>query len=118
MTPRANTIVRAAEIGTAAIAAILSPIPLADELVMAPALLGVAAVVGRERGLALVELPWGTLAGAAAAALAARAALNLSTSYLPGVAAVANAATAFVLTRVYARWVDRCVLDLRWPAQT
>jgi hypothetical protein len=118
MTPRARSIVRATEIGSAAAAAILSPFPLADELVMAPALLGVAAVVGHEHGVALADLPWGTFVGAAVAALTARGAFNLAFSSLPGVAAVANAATAFALTRVYARWADRCVLQLRSQAQT
>jgi hypothetical protein len=113
MTPHANTVVRATEIGAAAVAAVLSPVPLADEFVIGPALLGVAAVIGREQGLALGELPWRALAGTAVVALCARAALNLATSYLPGVAAVANAATAFALTRVYADWADGACRDPR-----
>jgi uncharacterized protein (DUF697 family) len=107
MKPRARRLVHATEIGAAAIAAILSPIPLADELVIAPALLGVAAVVGHDRGLALAELPWRVLAKTAIAGLATRAAFNLATAYLPGVATVANAVTAYALTRAYAEWADR-----------
>lgn len=108
---RAQTVVRATEIGAAAVAAVLSPIPLADELLIAPALLGVAAAIGRERGLTLRQLPWRPLAETAAIGLAARAALNLAVSYLPGVAAVANAATAFALTRAYAEWADGACRD-------
>jgi len=107
MTPRASRIVRASGLGAAAIAAVLSPIPLADELVIGPGLLGVAAIVGLERGLTLRELPWRALAATAAAGLGARAALNLAVASLPGVAAVANAATAFALTHAYAEWADR-----------
>jgi uncharacterized protein (DUF697 family) len=118
MTPRARTIVRAAEIGAAAVAALLSPVPLADELVMGPALLGIAAVIGHEHGLTLVDLPWGTLAVAAMAGLTARAGLNLATSALPGVAAVANAVTAFALMRVYAEWADQSAGNLRSRATT
>jgi uncharacterized protein (DUF697 family) len=105
--PRAATIVRATEIGAAAVAALLSPIPLADELVIGPALLGVAAVIGREQGRALSELPWRSLVGVAVAGLTARAALNLAVATMPGVATVANAVTAFGLTRAYAGWAER-----------
>ncbi|HEX8790028.1 MAG TPA: hypothetical protein VF765_03695 [Polyangiaceae bacterium] len=107
MTPRATTIVRASGLGAAVIAAVLSPIPLADELVIGPGLLGVAAIVGLDRGLKLPELPWRVLVATAAAGLGARAALNLAVTSLPGVAAVVNAATAFALTRAYAEWADR-----------
>lgn len=74
---------------------------------MGPGLLGVAAVVGLDRGLTLGELPWRSLAATAAAGLGARAALNLAVASLPGVAAVVNAATAFALTRAYAEWAER-----------
>ncbi len=104
---------RAAEIGAATVAAILSPIPLADEFVLAPALLGVAAVIGHERGLAVGALPWRTLGQAAIAGLGARAILNLAVAYVPGVATVANAVTAFALTRAYAEWADRACCELQ-----
>lgn len=107
MTPHAASIVRASGLGAAAIAAVLSPVPLADELVIGPGLLAIAAVVGIDRGLTLGELPWRTLAATAVAGLGARAALNVAVALLPGVAAVVNAATAFALTRAYAEWADR-----------
>lgn len=110
MTPRANRIVRASGLGAAAVAALLSPVPLADELVLGPGLLGIAAIVGLDHGMALRELPWRALATTAAAALGARAALNLAVTPIPGVAAVVNAATALALMRAYAQWADRaCV---------
>lgn len=107
MTPRAAIVVRASGLGAAAIAIVLSPVPLADELVIGPGLLAIAAIIGRDRGLRLGELPWRTLAAAAVAGLGARAALNVAVATLPGVAAVVNAATAFALTRAYADWADR-----------
>ena len=107
MTPRAHRIVQVSGLGAAAIAAILSPVPLADELVIGAGLLGIGALVGLDRGLTWRELPWRTLAATAAAGLGARAALNLAVASVPGVAAVANAATAFALTRAYAEWADR-----------
>jgi uncharacterized protein (DUF697 family) len=109
----ADRVVRATEIGAAAVAAILSPIPLADELILAPALLGVAAVVGHDRGRPLASLPWRVLTKTAICGLIARAAFNLASASVPGVAAVANAVTAFALTRAYAEWVDAACSDPR-----
>jgi uncharacterized protein (DUF697 family) len=113
---RASGAVRVAEIGSAFVAAILSPIPLADEFVIAPGLLGIAAIIGRSHGLGLADMPWRSLGKVAFAGLAARASANLAVSCLPGVAAVANAATAFALTRAYADWAERvCVGRLSKP---
>jgi hypothetical protein len=103
---RARSFTTATGVGAAAVAAILSPIPLADEVVLLPALIGVGVVVGRERGIALGALPWRRLAGGAVAGLVARGAINLAVASVPVVAAAANAATAFVLTRAYAAWAD------------
>jgi uncharacterized protein (DUF697 family) len=111
MGPRANRYVRATSVGAAGVAAILSPIPLADEVVLLPALVGLGASIGRERGLGLRALPWRVLTTAAVAGLASRAAVNLAVAYLPGVAAVTNAATAFALTRFYAAWADAACAD-------
>ena len=98
-------------------AAILSPIPLADEFVIAPGLLGLAAVIGRGQGLPLGAMPWRVLGKAALVGLAARASANVAVSCIPGVAAVANAATAFALTRAYAEWAERaCTGSARDPA--
>jgi uncharacterized protein (DUF697 family) len=107
----ANATIRAAEIGSAFVAAILSPFPLADEFVIAPGLLGMAAVIGHQNGLRLAAMPWGALGRAAFVGLAARASANLAVSCLPGVAAIANATTAFALTRAYARWVERACVE-------
>jgi uncharacterized protein (DUF697 family) len=111
MTPRANTTVRVTEVGAAVVAAILSPIPLADEVVLAPVLLALAAFIGHDQGLAIRALPWRVLAKTAACGLAARAALNLAVAHLPGVSALANAVSAAALTRVYADWADRACSD-------
>jgi len=111
MTLRARRIVRSTQIGAAAVAAVLSPVPLADEFVIAPALLGMAAAYGREHGLPVRALPWRALTKTAMTGLVARAAVNLMTSYVPGVAAIVNAITAFALTGTYAEWLDRACTD-------
>jgi len=103
--------VRVTEVGAAVVAAALSPIPLADEVILLPTLVGLAALLGRERGLTMAALPWRAFGKVALAGLAARAALNLAVSYVPGVAAVANAASALALTRAYARWADAACSD-------
>jgi uncharacterized protein (DUF697 family) len=102
--------VRVAEVGSALVAVILSPIPLADEFVIAPGLLGIAVFIGHCHGLGLAAMPWRSLGRAAFAGLAARATANLVVSGLPGIAALANAATAFALTRAYADWAERVCL--------
>jgi hypothetical protein len=103
---RARAFVTATGVGAAAVAAILSPIPLADEVLLLPALIGVGAVVGLERGIAFGALPWRALAAGAVAGLAARGAINLVVATVPVIAAAANAATAFALTRAYASWAE------------
>jgi uncharacterized protein (DUF697 family) len=97
--------------GAAAVAAVLSPIPLADEVLLFPALLGVGAAVGRARGVRLRALPWGAFAATAAIGLTARAGINLAVSYLPGIAAVANATTAYALTYAFGAWAHAACAD-------
>ncbi len=111
MSPRARRYVQGTSIGAAALGAILSPIPLADELLLFPSLLGLGVAIGRHRGLSWRALPWRPMAVTAATGLAARAVVNLAVAYLPGVAAVANASTGFVLTRMYGAWADAACAD-------
>jgi hypothetical protein len=85
---------------------------MADEFVIAPGLLGMAAVIGRRHGLSLGAMPWRALGKGALVGLAARASTNLAVCCLPGIAALANATTAFALTRAYADWADRTCLSV------
>jgi uncharacterized protein (DUF697 family) len=91
---------------SAALGAVLSPIPFADELVLMPTLGVMAARIGRARGLDLAGMPWKPIVTAITAGLAARAAFNVTVAFIPGVAAVSNAITAAVLTRTLGKYAD------------
>ena len=91
----------------AGIGAALSPIPLADEIVLMPVFALMAARIGRAHGLAAGELPWKPILLTAATGLAARGAINLTVSFVPGVAAVANAISAAALTEIVGRHAER-----------
>ncbi len=106
MTPEVTRSVHRTAIGSAVIGAILSPIPLLDELVLFPVYGGLALRIGRAHGLAFGAVPWRPLMRTAVNGLFARAGLNLAVSYIPGVAAVANAASAAVLTEAFGRFAD------------
>jgi uncharacterized protein (DUF697 family) len=98
--------IRRATIASVAIGVILSPIPLADELVFLPGAGVFAAKIARAHGLQLVDVPWRPIALTALAGLGARAAVNVTVSYIPFVAAAANAASAAALTRFFGGYVD------------
>lgn len=96
---------------TGAIAVVLSPIPLADEIVFLPVFGVMTARIGKTYGLGLRDVPWRPIARTTLAALAARATLNLAVSYIPGVAAVANAVSAVTVTHMLGRYVDGACRD-------
>lgn len=93
--------------GTSAVlAAVLSPIPLADEIILIPVFGVLATRIGKHHGLSAGALPWRAISVTALSGLTARATLNLAVSFIPGVAAVANAASAVALTEFFGRFVD------------
>jgi len=98
--------IRRATIASIAVGVILSPIPLADELVLLPGYGVLTARIARAHGLSLAEVPWRPIAVTAVAGLGARAAVNVTVSYIPFVAAAANAASAVALTQFMGRYVD------------
>lgn len=95
----------------AVIGAVLSPIPLADELVLVPVFAVMTHSIARRRGLARKDIPWRAIVGTEVAGLGARAVVNLSVSFIPGVAAVANAASAALLTELVGAYVDSACDD-------
>jgi len=97
---------RRATVAAAACGVVLSPIPLADELVLLPAYGLLTATIARSRRLPLRDVPWRPIALTALAGLGARAAVNLTVAYIPVVAAAANAASAAALTGFFGRYVD------------
>lgn len=100
---------------SASVAVVLSPIPLADELVLLPTYGVLAARIAKHHEIAPRSLPWKDIVKTSAAALAARAAINLSVAYLPGVAAVANATSAVVLTTFLGNYMDALCTDPSAP---
>src|ERR1700760_236845 len=100
MTDDVRKTVRRTSLVAGTIAVILSPIPLADEIALLPVFGVMASRIAKARRLAARDLPWKPRASTTLAALGARAALNLTVSYIPGVAAVANAVSAVTLTHV------------------
>lgn len=107
MKPEVRRIVRQTSVFSGVLAVVLSPVPLGDEVVLLPTLALMAARIGRAHGLGAVDLPWRRVGSTALAALGARATLNLAVSYIPGVAAVANAITAVALMHALGTYVDR-----------
>ena len=111
--PDANVdrLIRRASILSAALGVVLSPIPLADELLLLPVYGVMTARIARQRGLTAGGIPWRPVMATAAAGLAARAAVNVTVSYIPGVAAFANAVSAVALTQFFGRYVDGACKD-------
>jgi uncharacterized protein (DUF697 family) len=95
---------------------ILSPIPLADELLLVPLYGVMAARIGRARGLGMTRVPWRPIGAAVVAGLASRAAFNVSFAFIPGVAAVANAVTAAALTQLVGGYADNACREGTAPA--
>src|SRR3984957_1549302 len=106
MSPGPERIIRRTSIVTGALGVVLSPPPLADELLLLPIYAVLSAKIGKDHGLAAGAVPWRPICATAIAGLPARAAVNVTVSYIPGVAAAANAATAVALTQFIGRYVD------------
>ena len=111
MTDAVGKLVSRTSFFAGAVAVVLSPVPLADELVFIPLFGVMASRIGKQHGLALRDVPWRPIAATTIAALTARATVNLAVSYIPGVAAVANAVSAVTLTRVLGGYVDGACAD-------
>jgi hypothetical protein len=79
---------------------------LVDELLLLPIYGALASRIGKDHDLTFGQMPWKPICATALAGLAARAAVNLTVSYVPGVAAAANAVSAIALTQFFGRYVD------------
>jgi len=96
-------------LASAALGVVLSPIPLADELLLGPLYGVMTARIGRARGVGLAALPWRPIGTAVLAGLAARATANVGFAFIPFVGAVANAVSAAALTALLGRYADTAV---------
>jgi uncharacterized protein (DUF697 family) len=109
--PEVERTIHRTSLVAAVIGAVLSPIPLADEIVLVPVFALLTRSIARSHGLARQEIPWRATVGTAVAGLGARGVLNLSVSFIPGVAAVANAASAALLTELVGAYIDSACED-------
>jgi uncharacterized protein (DUF697 family) len=100
---------------SASIAVVLSPIPLADELVFIPTYGLMARNIAKHHSIATRSLPWKSIMKTVGGALAARAAVNLSVAALPGVSAAANATSAVFLTTLLGAYMDALCTDPTAP---
>ncbi len=107
--------VRNTTIFTAGIAVLLSPIPLADEVVFFPTYGLMARNIAKHHSIAARSLPWKSIMSTVGGALAARAAVNLSVAAFPGVSAAANATSAVFLTALLGNYVDAICTDPSAP---
>jgi len=106
MSPRVERLIRRTSLVSATLGVVLSPLPLVDELLLLPIYGALASRIGKDHDLAFGQMPWKPICATALAGLAARAAVNLTVSYVPGVAAAANAVSAIALTQFFGRYVD------------
>jgi uncharacterized protein (DUF697 family) len=102
--PKVKKIIRRTTISTAVVAAVFSPIPLLDEILLFPMHMRMARRIAKATGLKFMQTPWRALAKTAVSGLIARGILNLAVAHLPGVAMVVNASTGVALTQFYGRY--------------
>ncbi|HWE22505.1 MAG TPA: hypothetical protein VG496_01070 [Myxococcales bacterium] len=101
-----NRVVHGTSVMAAGVGALLSPLPLVDELVLAPAYGAMSWRIGRLHALPFASIPWRPITRTIVNGLLARAAANLVVAFVPGVAAAANAMTAAALTEWLGGYVD------------
>lgn len=101
-----KTVVRRTSVAACVTAAVLSPIPLADEVALVPTYGLMLWRIAAARGVSVSAAPWRPFMTAAVAGLTLRAVVNLSVAALPGVSAVANAVSAVTLTHALGRVAD------------
>jgi uncharacterized protein (DUF697 family) len=111
MRPEVKKLVHRVSGASGVLGVLLSPLPLADELTLVPLYAWMTMRIARHHRLPLRGVPIGPIATTAMAGLAARAALNVSVAFMPGVAAIANAVTAVMLTEVFGGYVDAACVE-------
>jgi uncharacterized protein (DUF697 family) len=107
----AARVIRRAAFVAGGVAAVLSPVPFADEAALLPVYGWLTIEVARARGTRLASIPWRSVAKAAVLGLAVRAAVNAPLAAVPGASAAMNAATAVGLMHAFGAYVDRLCAD-------
>ena len=95
----------------AVVGAVLSPIPLIDEILLLPLYSALTLRIAHAHRVRLFSIPWRPIMSTTFSGLFARAALNLTVGLIPGVAAVANGVSAFALTEFLGRYIDDACID-------
>ena len=95
-----------ATVASAAIAFLCSPVPLLDEIGLAPLYAFVAYRVGRRRDLRLKGMPWSAMSTTIVEALVVRAAVGIPFAWVPIASAAVSAATAVTLTPMLVGYFD------------
>ena len=106
MNDAVRSCVRTASVVSALLGAVLSPVPMADEVALVPVYGLLALRIGHIHNLKARDIPWRPIGLTVVAGLAARATVNLGFGFVPGVAAIANAVSAVALTELVGRYVD------------
>src|SRR4051812_29786367 len=83
-------VIERAALVNAAISAVVSPVPLVDEVLLAHSFALLARRIGRMHGLTTATVPWRPIGISAAKGLLARGVVNITVAFIPGVDAVAN----------------------------
>ncbi|MGE5186476.1 MAG: hypothetical protein ACM31C_30680 [Acidobacteriota bacterium] len=110
MSPETRTLVHRTSLANAAIAVALSPLPLLDELVLAPVLGVLGARIARRHQLARRDIPWRPMLRATAVGLAARFGLDVAVA-IPVASAALSATTAAALTELLGEYYDAACRD-------
>ena len=103
MTPDVRAVITRTDLLAAGLGVVLSPIPLADELILPPLWLLMTVRIARTQGVSFSAVGWGRVSAVALGGLTLRAIVNATVAVLPGVAAVVNATTAVALTEIVGR---------------
>ena len=97
---------RSATVAAGLFSAVLSPVPMADELALFLLYGDLSRRIAKSHGLGLSRTPWQPILRTIANALLARAALMLPVSFIPGMATAVSSASAVALTQVLGRYID------------
>lgn len=101
---------------TALVSFVTQPVPGADELIVVPIHYYFSVSLTRQRGRPLLDAPWMQLSKIIWGGAAVRLFANFSLGLVPVAGLFSNAATAFALTELLARYLDEALATPSAPA--
>ncbi len=111
MNANVRALVHRTSVISAGLGVLLSPIPLLDELALFPVYSILCTRIARWHSLKWGEVPWRPILKSTTVGLVARAAVNVVFVAVPGVSAVASAASAAALTEILGEYIDGVCAD-------